>query len=121
MKTSIVKHLVSVLALAAAAGAAQAAFDPGRVAGQGRDLGTAARHIGERDPFTQGARAGERDPFTEGARAGQADPYTDGARTLAGLDRSGVSAEPSRAADPYLDGARETNVFTDGALTAAKG
>jgi hypothetical protein len=121
MKTSIVKHLVSVLALAAAAGAAQAAFDPARVAGPGRDQGVAARHLGERDPFTEGARAAQPDPFTEGARASQADPFTDGARTVAGLDRSGVSADPARTADPYLDGARSTDVFTDGALTAARG
>jgi hypothetical protein len=31
---------------------------------------------------------------------------TDGARTLAGLDRTGVSADPARSVDPYLDGAR---------------
>jgi hypothetical protein len=35
----------------------------------------------------------------------QREPYTDGARTLAGMDRSGVSAPPARQADPYLDGA----------------
>lgn len=108
MKTSIAKHLLSVLVLAAAAGAAQAAVDTGR-------------HGGARDPYTEGARSGARDPFTEGARSGQPDPYTEGARTIAGLDRSGVSAEPSRTADPYLDGARATDVFTDGALTAARG
>ncbi|MGE6493685.1 hydroxyquinol 1,2-dioxygenase, partial [Cupriavidus metallidurans] len=33
------------------------------------------------------------------------DPYLDGARTLAGLDRTGVSADPARSIDPYLDGA----------------
>ncbi|HBD34209.1 MAG TPA: hydroxyquinol 1,2-dioxygenase, partial [Cupriavidus sp.] len=27
------------------------------------------------------------------------------ARTLAGLDRTGVSAAPARSIDPYLDGA----------------
>ncbi|MBY4948614.1 hypothetical protein K6V92_18525 [Cupriavidus respiraculi] len=132
MKTSIAKHLLSALALAAAAGAAQAAVDPGRVAGAAAVHGVAASHLGERDPFTEGARSerdpfsegartGERDPFSEGARSGQADPYTDGARIVAGLDRSGVSAEPSRAADPYLDGARTIDVFTDGALVAARG
>lgn len=120
MKTSIAKHLLSVLVLAAAAGAAQAAVDTGRHGGA-RDPYTEGARSGARDPYTDGARSGERDPFTEGARSGQPDPYTEGARTIAGLDRSGVSAEPSRTADPYLDGARATDVFTDGALTAARG
>ena len=52
------------------------------------------------------------------AKAGKFDPYTDGARTLAGLDRSGVSAEPARSFDPYTDGARvgKADPYTDGAI-----
>ena len=46
------------------------------------------------------------DTFTDGARAGKFDAYTDGARKVAGLDKTGVSAEPARSFDPYLDGAR---------------
>ncbi|PWK31263.1 hypothetical protein C7419_1101, partial [Cupriavidus plantarum] len=72
------------------------------------------------------------DPYLDGARVGKADPFTDGARIVAGLDRVGVSAEPSRTVDPYKDGARDINrprnpyvdgarngqrdVYTDGAL-----
>lgn len=43
------------------------------------------------------------DPYYDGAR--KVDPYYDGARTLAGMDRTGVSADPARKVDPYLDGA----------------
>lgn len=46
------------------------------------------------------------DVFTEGARVGKADPFVDGARTLAGLDRSGVSAAPARSFDTYSEGSR---------------
>ena len=60
---------------------------------------------GRRDAFTDGARVGKFDPYTDGAKIGKFDPYTDGARTVAGLDRSGVSAEPSRSVDVYTDGA----------------
>ena len=58
------------------------------------------------------------DPYSQGAKAGKADPYTDGARTVAGLDRSGVSAAPARSVDPYTDGARvgKADPYTDGAI-----
>ena len=59
--------------------------------------------IGSRDVYTDGARITNRDGFTDGART--ADPYLDGARFVAGLDRTGVSAEPSRSFDVYTDGA----------------
>ncbi|MEC3764173.1 MULTISPECIES: hypothetical protein [Cupriavidus] len=58
------------------------------------------------DAFTDGARAGKADPFTDGARTGKADPFTDGARTVAGLDRSGVSASPARGFDTFTEGSR---------------
>ncbi|QUN32433.1 hydroxyquinol 1,2-dioxygenase (plasmid) [Cupriavidus sp. KK10] len=99
MNTHIVKRFAIAVALLAAAAGAQAA----------------SSNIGARDAFTNGARsvqeprspysdgARDFDTFTEGART--VDPYLDGARTLAGLDRTGVSAEPSRSVDPYLDGA----------------
>ncbi|WP_434034358.1 hypothetical protein [Cupriavidus sp. a3] len=73
------------------------------------------------DVFTDGARTlaaatlpGDKygyefrshDAFTDGARAGKPDTYVDGARTVAGLDRSGVSAAPARSFDPYSEGSR---------------
>ncbi|SCB27138.1 hypothetical protein [Cupriavidus alkaliphilus] len=58
------------------------------------------------DAFTDGARAGKADPFSDGARTGKADPFTDGARTVAGLDRSGVSATPGRSFDAFTEGSR---------------
>lgn len=69
----------------------------------GDSYGSASRQ-GPRDPFTDGANAtGKRDPFTDGARSatGKRDPFVDGAHgaaaSLAGLDRSGVSAPPAHA------------------------
>ncbi|MGO4808157.1 hypothetical protein AB4156_00975 [Cupriavidus sp. 2MCAB6] len=69
-------------------------------------------HVGTRDPYTDGARVDDaRDPYTDGARIGTArDPYTDGARSqavntsdktfsVAGRDRTGVSAPPANASD----------------------
>ncbi|SPS01113.1 hypothetical protein [Cupriavidus taiwanensis] len=61
------------------------------------------------DAFTDGARAGKADPFSDGARTGKADPFTDGARTVAGLDRSGVSATPGRSFDTFTEGSRAGN------------
>ncbi|NUO86718.1 MAG: hypothetical protein HOQ37_11525 [Cupriavidus sp.] len=46
------------------------------------------------------------DAFTDGARTGKADPFTDGARTIAGVDRSGVSASPARSFDTFTEGSR---------------
>jgi hypothetical protein len=76
--------------------------------------------ISNRDGLT--ASISNRDGLTasisnrDGLVGRTADPYLDGARFVAGLDRSGVSANPARKADPYLDGARTTDVYTDGAL-----
>ncbi len=101
MTTPFTKRIVLALALTAAAGA--------QAAGPGaRDpFSDGARSVQDaRNAFIDGARAVQdaRDPYTEGAR--NVDPYDKGERILAGLDRSGPSADPARAADPYLDGAR---------------
>ncbi|WP_316153947.1 hypothetical protein [Cupriavidus sp. BIC8F] len=82
------------------------------------DTFTEGARTGKFDPFTEGARFGKFDPYTDGARVGKTDPYTDGYRTVAGLDRSGVSAGPARSFDPYTDGARvgKADPYTDGAL-----
>ncbi|CAG9185666.1 hypothetical protein [Cupriavidus pampae] len=123
------KTILTAAALAAAfiGGAAQAAQ------GSRDPYLDGARTISEpRSTFTDGARISNRDGYTDGARVGKADPYTDGARLVAGLDRTGVSAEPARKVDPYTDGARDINrprnpfvdgarngqrdVYTDGAL-----
>ncbi|WP_020423952.1 MULTISPECIES: hypothetical protein [Cupriavidus] len=135
----LAKSLLTAATLAAAfaTGAAQAGTVPADKYGYNyrvRDAYTDGARSGKFDPFTEGARTGKFDPFTEGARAStvagldrsgvsaeparSADPYTDGARMVAGLDRSGVSAEPARSADPYTDGARgngKRNPFYDGA------
>ncbi|QUN32444.1 hydroxyquinol 1,2-dioxygenase (plasmid) [Cupriavidus sp. KK10] len=103
MNTNIAKRLVLIVALLAGAAGAHAT----------------SSNISARDPYTDGARTvqGARDPYTDGARTvqGARDPYTDGARNvdphdhgerfLAGMDRTGVSAQPAGSADPYLDGA----------------
>ncbi|WP_255371405.1 hypothetical protein [Cupriavidus sp. YR651] len=87
--------------------------------------------IDTRDVFSDGARAGRFDTFSEGARdIAPATREINNARSLAGMDRSGVSAEPSRMIDVFTDGAlagmdrsgvsaepsRKMDVFTDGAL-----
>ncbi|KWR76397.1 hypothetical protein [Cupriavidus sp. IDO] len=74
--TTIARHLISAVALAAAVGGAQAAS---AVVLPADHHGGAAR-IAQRDPFTDGARADARDPFTDGARIGAHDVFTDGAR-----------------------------------------
>lgn len=93
MTTNFAKRFVFAVALIAAAGAQAAGLS----------------HVGARDPFTDGARSvtAAPDPFTDGARSVQEplSPYYDGAHTLAGMDRTGVSADPARKVDPYLDGA----------------
>ena len=123
------KTILTAAALAAAfiGGAAQAAqgsrdpyLDGARTISEPRSTFTDGARISNRDGFTDGARTA--DPYLDGARVGKADPFTDGARvgtqTVAGLDRVGVSAEPSRTVDPYKDGARvgKADPFTDGAL-----
>lgn len=116
--TKITKTLITAATLAAAlaGGVAQAASVQDSTF-TGDKYGYTFR-TGKFDTFTEGARTGKFDPFTEGARVGKADPYTDGARTVAGLDRSGVSAQPSRSFDPYTDGARvgKADPYTDGAI-----
>ena len=84
------KTILSAAALAAAfvTGAAQAA--------------PASNQTGE--AYGYGYRVNDaRSPFSDGARAGKFDPYTDGARTVAGRDRTGVSAEPGRTADTAVE------------------
>ena len=119
--------------------------DGARSVNEPRSTFTDGARISNRDGYTEGARSF--DPFTDGARlvagnvnrprnsfydgARQPDVYTDGA-LVAGLDRVGVSSEPSRQVDPWKDGARQINsarnpfvdgarngqrdVYTDGAL-----
>lgn len=57
-------------------------------------------HNGKRDVFTEGANVLEkRDVYSQGAYGTRTpDPYTDGARTIAGRDRTGVSAPPAHSA-----------------------
>ncbi len=91
MSRNFAKRLVLAAALAAAAAGAQASV------------------VGALDPYSDGARTVQdaRDVFSEGSRAtqDQRSPYFDGAHTVAGMDRTGVSADPARSVDPYLDGA----------------
>ncbi|CAG9171535.1 copper resistance protein CopQ [Cupriavidus pampae] len=132
------KTILTAAALAAAfiGGAAQAAqgsrdpyLDGARTISEPRSTYTDGARISNRDGYTDRTF----DTFTDGARVGKADPFTDGARIVAGLDRTGVSAEPSRKVDPYLDGARDVrdqrspfydgarqrDVYSDGARTVA--
>ncbi len=94
MTTNIAKRFALALALVAAAAGAEAA---------------GLSHVGARDPYVDGARSVRetRDVYSEGARSVQEprSAYSDGARTVAGMDRTGVSADPARTVDPYLDGA----------------
>ncbi|MCY1207389.1 hypothetical protein D3C81_953200 [compost metagenome] len=127
--TKFAKTLITAATLAAAfaGGAAHAAgvqdssFAGDKYGYQFRvgktDAFTDGARTGKFDPFTEGARTGQFDVFTEGARVGKTDPYTEGFRTVAGLDRSSVSSEPSRSFDPYTDGARvgKFDPYTDGA------
>jgi len=114
------KTILTAAALAAAfvTGAAQAAPATQKA---GEVYGYSYRVNEQRSAFTDGARVGKADPYTDGAKVGKYDPYTDGARTIAGLDRTGVSSEPSRKFDPYLDGAKvgKYDPYTDGARTVA--
>ena len=117
MNAKFAKTLITAATLAAAlaGGVAQAASVQDN-SSAGDKYGYSYR-TGKFDTFTEGARTGKFDPFTEGARVGKTDPYTDGYRTVAGLDRSGVSAGPARSFDPYTDGARvgKFDPYTDGA------
>lgn len=104
MSTNIAKRFAIAIALAAATAGAQAA---------------ALSHVGARDPFTDGARSVQdaRDAFSEGAHAVQEsrspysdgarkfDPYLDGTHSLAGRDRTGVSADPARNPESRQSGA----------------
>lgn len=94
----------TALALGLASGAALAA-SPRDSAHAGDKYGYSFR-MDARDVFTDGARAGRFDTYSEGARA--VAPATNGMdndRSLSGMDRRGVSAEPSRQLDVYTDGA----------------
>ncbi|MGO4328622.1 hypothetical protein AB4Z48_12510 [Cupriavidus sp. 2TAF22] len=98
------RTLITAAALAATvfAGSAQAAY---------------VNHVVDRaarNTAVQGALARERDARADGAHA-RVDPYLAGAR-IAGLDRSGPSADPARQRDTFTDGARtKADPFTDGA------
>lgn len=50
-----------------------------------------------------GSHTKKASPHANTAKAGKFDPYTDGARTVAGRDRTGVSAEPGRTADTAVE------------------
>ncbi|SPK75972.1 conserved exported protein of unknown function (plasmid) [Cupriavidus taiwanensis] len=78
-----------------------------------RDVFTDGAHgIKQRDPFTDGARTTKSaDPFTDGANIqSPRDPFTDGAHgadaaTVAGMDRTGVSAPPGHTSHAANDAA----------------
>ncbi|RDK11913.1 hydroxyquinol 1,2-dioxygenase [Cupriavidus lacunae] len=115
MTKNFVKHCVLAIALAAAAAGAQASVLDSR-----SQYTDGARSVQDaRDTFSEGARpvTDPHDPYTDGSRAvqDQRTPYFDGSRgldltfgahTVAGLDRTGVSAKPARSVEPYLDGPR---------------
>lgn len=65
---------------------------------------TNAARQGKFDTFTEGTRQGKFDAFGEGARQGKFDTFTDGMRSVAGMDRSGPSAEPRLKMEMYSDG-----------------
>ncbi|RZT29037.1 hypothetical protein [Cupriavidus agavae] len=96
--------LATTLAATLLAGAAHASPRDSVHAGDRYGYG---QRIDSRDVYTDGARSGRFDPFSEGAR--DVSPATsrdrDSDRSLSGLDRRGVSAEPSRQFDVYTDGA----------------
>jgi hypothetical protein len=78
MNTIFAKRLLTVIAFAAAAGAAQVATAAGI---HDRDAFTdGARAV---EPYLDGASTGERNPFTDGARTGERSIFTDGARAEA--------------------------------------
>ncbi|MBB2919667.1 hypothetical protein [Cupriavidus alkaliphilus] len=96
-------RIVSALFLSLAAlGAAQAATAADALPGD--KYGYSFRSTVAGDKYGYEFRS--HDAFTDGARAGKADPFTDGARTVAGLDRSGVSATPGRSFDAFTEGSR---------------
>lgn len=105
MSKNYAKRLVLAIALVAAAAGAQASVRDAR-----DPYSSGARSVQDaRDVFSEGARSPRdaRDPYTDGARSvqDQRSPYYDGAHTIAGMDRTGVSADPARKVDPYFDGA----------------
>jgi hypothetical protein len=111
MQAKFAKTVIAIATVAAAAIAGQAAAAPtGSVPADryGYELRTGkfdpyseGARTGKFDVYSEGARAGKFDPFTEGARVGKTDPFTDSFRS-AGLDRTGVSASPSRRFDDCL-------------------
>lgn len=59
-----------------------------------------------RDVYGNGARVGRYDPYTDGARdVAPATRDIEDARKLSGMDRRGMSSEPSRGFDVYSEGA----------------
>lgn len=119
----------AALALALAAGAAQAS-GPRDSTHAGDRYGYSFR-MDARDVFSDGARTGRFDTYSEGSRdVAPATREINNDRSLAGMDRRGVSAEPSRSIDVYTDGtlagmdrrgvsaepSRKFDVYTDGAV-----
>ncbi|MDQ0139977.1 hypothetical protein [Cupriavidus necator] len=100
--TKTARFASAVLLSLAALGAAQAATAADQLPGD--KYGYSFRSTVPGDKYGYEFRS--HDAFTDGARAGKADPFTDGARTVAGLDRSGVSAAPARSFDTFTEGSR---------------
>ncbi len=102
---------LAIFGVAALAGTAQACSST-RKAGEAYGYcyraddqgGAHAAHQGRFDAFTEGARQGKFDVFSDGARQGKFNTFTDGTHSIAGMDRSGPSAEPRLKMDMYSDG-----------------
>ncbi|AQV98964.1 hypothetical protein BJN34_34360 [Cupriavidus necator] len=100
--TKTTRLATALLLSLAALGAAQAASAADQLPGD--KYGYSFRSTVPGDKYGYEFRS--HDVFTEGARARRFDPFVDGARTVAGLDRSGVSAAPARSFDTFTEGSR---------------
>jgi hypothetical protein len=100
--TKTTRLATALLLSLAALGAAQAATVAEQLPGD--KYGYSFRSTVPGDKYGYEFRS--HDVFTEGGRVGKADPFVDGARTVAGLERSGVSASPSRSFDTFTEGSR---------------
>ncbi|MGT2490715.1 hypothetical protein ACU4GD_09925 [Cupriavidus basilensis] len=98
--TFFAKRLVSIVALAAAAGGVQAVSAAELASDHGAGPGAAAARSVERDPFTDGARSGERDVYTDGAACRWH-------RAIRRGPGSRVSASPTRGSDAAADSAAD--------------
>lgn len=102
--TKTTRLATALLLSLAALGAAQAATATAADQLPGDKYGYSFRSTVPGDKYGYDFRG--HDVFTDGARAGKFNPFTDGARTVAGLDRSGVSAAPARSFDTFTEGSR---------------